>query len=790
MDKRFWTTAFAFIAAAISACAVGFSRADFSANAQQAQSVQDTLIAPASYEQYLSLSSPTDVAVSDDYTAIAQGNTVYLYDRTKNEYEKIDFSTTILKLQFSNGFLYYLDTSPDGQALYCIDPKNPEIENIQPIQEGLSNFLVVDDTLFYANAGQSYSTIYKKSAQSPVAGELLADKIAGLPTLAFYGGELYYTIDTQITLLFKINPQDKQFTQIQTFPQQTIHDLSISNGTVAFTIAETEHGGDFYTYALTDFSAPIAHEEGTFSSVTAHGDYFYTIEENSVKQYSLQTQAFTDYEICGASNSTHRLDGAKATCLSGDTLFIADNGNNRISIYNTATAQFEAPIQTDLQPLYLSAQDNTLLIANATNAELYDLASKTLVQAFDDFNSNIVGVACVYGAQYIATDSNHYYALTQDESGAWTVTETHKTSTQIPKLFTADVYGNLYILSGKKVYSFSEAALKDASAQGEFVCTLSSADIQQIAVDYNQTVYALSDNKIITENGEYAFETPLVYTADGTTDVTAFAFGVLQNTAYLLMNETYMLSTARLQLPTVQTIAVENADGQIFASASAEFSVLQTNENTLLVEFDIEKLNGATHFPYLTYSRASQSITALKMGETQTHYVIAHFNESKNAYQTYLVRKTDCTFMAGDTFRTDYAEDKRTLLYVTNDVALYKFPYLTDLLTVTALPRGASVTVLGEIRQLDHEYYQVQYVDENGNTLVGYIPKAFTNPFSGLPMPEHSYQAGAEQSDTDAVWRLAYILLGFGAICILVDYLLLRKKKPTEYETDDNNEQV
>ena len=765
-------------AAVIGTSIAGLARADFSAKAEQVQAVQDTLIAPTSYEQYLPLSSPNDVAVTDNYTAIAQGNTIYIYDRSTNTYTAIDFSSAtsepITKTQFSGDYLYCLDA---GMLLYRL---NLQAHTIEFVNLACTNFLIHGETLFYTTSSGNMSKLYQASLQTPNSGAtLLAEKIAGLPSLAFWNGELYYTIDTQITLLFKINPQTKDFIQVNNFPQQTLHDLSIAGGMVAFTVAETENGGDFYTYSIADFSAPLTKQEGVFSSVTAYGDCFYTIEENSVKQYDLQTQTFTQFEICGASNSRHRLDGAKATYLSGDTLYIADNGNNRISIYNTVTAQFETPIATTLQPLYISAYENTLLIANQTTVEVYDTAAKTLTQTWDGFTGKIVGVASVYGTQYVATDANFYYAITQSS-----VTEITKTSTlQTPDLFTSDAYGNLYLLSGKKVYSFTESTLKESETTAELVCEFTTDDIQQISVDYNQTVYALSGNKIITATQEYAFDTPLVY-ATQTPNVTAFAFDVLENTTYALMDETYVLSTARLQLPTVKTVAVENAGEQIFANASAEFSVLQTKANALLGEFDITALKGATYFPYIAHNRAMQSLTALKIGETSTHYVIAHFNENKNAYQTYFVRKGDCTFMAGDVFRTDYAENERSVLYVSSDVALYKFPYLTNLLTVTQLQRGAKVTVLGEIRQLDNEYYQVQYTNDNGETLVGYIPKAFTNTFSGLPMPEHAYQAGAETSDTDAVWRLAYILLGFGAICILVDYLLLRKRKPIEYETD------
>ena len=40
-----------------------------------------SLLLPASYEQYLELNAPSSVAATEDYLAVADGNTIYLYDR-------------------------------------------------------------------------------------------------------------------------------------------------------------------------------------------------------------------------------------------------------------------------------------------------------------------------------------------------------------------------------------------------------------------------------------------------------------------------------------------------------------------------------------------------------------------------------------------------------------------------------------------------------------------------------------------------------------------------------------
>ena len=39
----------------------------------------DELLLPTTYQQYLPLTAPTDVSVSEKYTAIADGNLIYFY---------------------------------------------------------------------------------------------------------------------------------------------------------------------------------------------------------------------------------------------------------------------------------------------------------------------------------------------------------------------------------------------------------------------------------------------------------------------------------------------------------------------------------------------------------------------------------------------------------------------------------------------------------------------------------------------------------------------------------------
>ena len=95
------------------------------------QPLLDELILPSSYKQYLALSSPKDVAVNTNYTAIADGNIIYLYDeqtQTYNEYTHeahgTDSSKNIItQLQFDEfGTLYFTDDFTSDN-LYALDPQ-------------------------------------------------------------------------------------------------------------------------------------------------------------------------------------------------------------------------------------------------------------------------------------------------------------------------------------------------------------------------------------------------------------------------------------------------------------------------------------------------------------------------------------------------------------------------------------------------------------------------------------------------------------------------------------------
>ena len=761
---------------------------------QAEQAEQNTLVAPDSYEEYLQLNEPSCIAVCENYTAIADGNAIYLYDRAENEYRKYTHTinaelsqNNVNQLQFDgNENLYFLD----GSFLFLMETaKFDEFESATATTTGFpcDNFLIDGDFIYYVEA-KTPAVISKTELASPnVSTAKKITDVGGKPDLAMFNGELYFIDASAKVILYKVNPQNPEtLAQVAEIPERVEH-MTVCDGTFAYTTPT----GDFYVYALSDSTENglqyMAKADG-YTRLTSFGTNVYVAQKAQcvIKEYSVQDKAFTDFEISSNSSASHRLNKATDVALYKDEVFIADNGNKRLSVFDSKTNVLSARFPLQTEALYVAGDETAVITASQTEAYIYTKTGETLA-SFAEFNGVITGVSAVYGTYYVVTENNYFYSLTQNEANEWIKTEVKKTSTHPPQLLTADVYGNLYIKNGVSVYKFSENEFMQADGNGTQILNSLTADATKIAIDYDCNVYASSPSGIfkylLQENGN-VLETPIdiseKYVYGDSPILTAFAFGVENNATYLLFNGNFLVQTTAFHLPTVKNIPVDNADESIFAEEEANFEIVKTAEKSLLISFDVQTLNGADVFPYLSYQRSETEKTALKIGESANgkYNLIAHFDGQTSKYSTYLVLKEACTTLPSSDYRKDYAEEEQTTAWLTNGLALYKFPYLCDELVVYQnLPRGAQITLLGEIGELDHDYYRISYVDENGVVRTGYIPQSYTTPFDASPKDSETTIVGETESNREALYRLAYILLGFGAVCILVDFLILRKKK-------------
>ena len=750
------------------------------------------LVTPNSYQQYLPLKSPASISVATGKKAIADGNAIYFYNEQEDEYTKYEHTANadetknvITSLQFADdGNLYFLDAST---FLYSINPKTFAVEKTNLV---CSSFTISGEEIFFVNVSAN-SQLSKTTLDvlDVSQADLLVGKLGSKPTVAMHGGILYYTNDGKY--LHQIH-EDTGNTPLVKYFSSEIYSMAFTDSVFAY----TDIDGNFRAYSLVDILGgesgldgvtPLCEDKGSYSALTVYSGAIYAVKGSGIKRFDALENNFTDYEICSQSASINRLSGATDSFLCGDILLTADDGNARISLYDTKTQSYLAPIPYSVSGVkYIAADESTVLIATADRAILFNRTNaaygETLFEA-DGFKGNVVGAACVYGSYYLVTDGNQFYRFSESVNEStgekiWKTNSVSKKTAQTARLLASDAYGCLYVACGNEVYRFDEEEFISPSMAGEKVFNESiPAASTKLLIDYEQTVYALAQNTL------YKFgETPaqfdlgkeMVYSQTKETALLSVAFSIEEKTAYLLYDGGLTIKTDELALPTVKTVPLFGADAKIFAEESAQFTVVKTGEKTLTVKFDISALRGAEFFPYLSYGRTQTPLTALKLGNAGDYFVIAVLND-QNAYDTFLVRAKDCEELPPDEYRTDYAEAERRTGYLSNAVHLYKFPYLTDLLTVTRLQKSTKITVLGEIARLDYEYYHVCFTDEKGESKTGYIPKSYVNSFDGEPQSQTQSVVG-EQKPADSIFRLAFLVLGFGVICILADFLILRKK--------------
>ena len=765
---------FTFTALALSGTAV--ARMDASATESATVKPQTQLISPTSYQQYLSLTNPSSTSVTEEYTAIADGENIYIYDGATGNYRKYEHTQNVTKVQFSDDDkLYFLD---GGIQLHSLDP---ETLTASPLHFACNTFFISGDDLFFTiisgeDAGENGvggAMIYQTDLYAPTVPQTpIVSSLAASPALAVWNNELYYTNAGHY--LHKVSVNAPTPAAPIGYFQELISSIIVSDGILGCTTFE----GKFFTHALPQINAEslLFSETDGYTTVCADGEYFYVIRKTAqngkyggVKQFSLADNGFTGYEICARSSSFNRIDGGTALHLDGETLYIADDLNDRILVYDTTAQAFQTAIPSALSAKYLTADKDRVVVANEAQAILYDGANTYSY----DFTEHLVGTASVYGTFYFITENNRCYALTQTDD-SWQLSSVAKPPKYTTHL-TADAYGYLYTAHGNDVYKFSEEDFLSPTSEGEKYRTDLPTQTKKILVDYAGEVYALQEKSVVKlgSSNSFDFSQPLVYATE--VQPLSFAFGIEENQTFVLYEENYILATDALHLPTVKTIPVNGADSQIFAPESAEFSVVQTTPNALVIALDIQTLDGAEYFPYLSHTRATQPLTALKIGETQGYNVLAVYDDQVQRYDVYLALTSHCAPVSD--YRTEYAEPERATAYISNDVYLYKFPYLTELITVSRLSRGTKVTLLGEIDKLDHPYYQVSYTDETGEAQTGYIPKAYVNLFEGTPPTPQQAVYGNTNSNKDALYRLTYLILGFGAICILIDFLILKKRE-------------
>ena len=764
--KILWTSAlFAFVAFGASVSLA--KKEPISASADSA--LQTQLLSPLSYEEYLPITAPADVSISENRMAIADGKVLYVYDKAEQTYREYVHGTTISELQLAGESVYFLDGADEIYALSL------SASPLSAQNTGFScrTFAIEGDSFYCRKGGNVFK--YSLGNLNGLGETVVSDLSSSEYTpLAFWQGNVCYF---KGGLLYQAGSSEA----IAAFPY-AVSSMTVTGNLITFT-----SGGNLYAYNLDELNTlgslenaeQIAFKEGNYKSVTSNGDEVLAVSGQSVWQFSVGDAFGAEKEICLSSPSENRLNGATALALSGGKLFTADNGNSRLSVYDVTKESYLIPLATELAPTFLAAYGDTVLLSNAHQAALYSLAEANYGEellSLNGVNGRIVGVTAVYDKYYLLTNTNHCYVYAHGETG-WTV-QTHVRKNVAGKKIASDVYGYLYILTDTAVWRFTETAFLDPNGQGEqVISSLPDNPFKEMLVDYDRNIYLLAKDSLVkytaTGNTEtFSLGAPLVY--NKTPSALSFALGADNNTAYLLFDGDYVAKTGSLALPAMSTLPAKDAYAQIYQE-NANFGIVTTAPGAVLIEFSVADLTSESEvFPYVAFTRFPQEQRAIKMGSAGKYDILTLVNKGES--KCYLALSTDVSEGETSEYYLPYEQTKTG--YVVSEAPLLKYPVPDVSLPCLSdnLPRDGKVEIKGEYI-LDRTYYQIIYTDRDGKEVTGYLPAAFVSLFDGSPQETQEKIYGADESKTDWVWRLWYILLGMAAIGILIDYLLLRSRK-------------
>ncbi len=698
--------------------------------------LEAALVSPSSYEEYLPLRAPTDVAFSAEHIAIADGGTLYVYDRAEGTYTSVALASgrTASKVGFAGERLFVADTGV-GNFFYEYDYTSKQLTQLASIN--CSTFLIEGDTLYTATVSSDTRIGAYTVSQlgiTAVARDLGVVHENKTPSMTMLGGTLYCAFGDRVFL------PDANSGLFGDNVFYLSDNASLATGVKSVCayrdeLCYTAQGG-LYASDLTAHKSRLLLAGEDFGALTSYGDALYAVCGTAVRQISASgdTAAFTGYEITAASSSVNRLSGAVDTARAGDLLVTADAGNGRVSVLNLKTGTYAEALPPenarDFSPRYVATDGN--LIAAATEKAVYTCTyaeGETMRLAVaESLGEGIVhGIACVYGSVYYVTGNAYGKA-----GGAASFHESFGS----PAALAADVYGDLYVAYDHLgVVRFTEREFVSDSGGEKLNYTL-PAGFTSLRSDFEGNLYCLAAGNVY-QNGSLLLScgtsAQFVYAA---ADMPlSFALGYEDSTLYLLYGN-YLVKTAVEEIPTLDAIDAGGVFGEVFTAHAESGLLCEIPENSIGVRIDLEAMrrDDPENFPYLAYYRTDAPMQGVLVA-TKDRYALVILYEVETASRAF----TATLFRMDDPLEPlpteEYFRAEQQRAYLSSDVSSYYYPCLHPALAQDALARGTDVEVRGYLKLPERDYALVSYGDR-----FGYVPAAYLTDVRPLPEDAGAYE--------------------------------------------------
>ncbi len=693
------------------------------------------LFLPATHEQYLPLKTPSHAAFSENYTAVADGSTLYVYDKAQSQYFSYEHktgadatATTLSELQFApDGTLYFTDQS---MWLYSLDLQSRTATR-QDIS--CSTFYIAGDTIYYTATVTGTVTFYYvplATPADPYSTPIRQYSPAANPRLAYENGTLYCVYNHDNLIKFDTKEKtilsesgrlggDRQIAGLQY--------VAAYNGSLYYTVSGERQGENGLFRANDGAKGTLVLEAENLTTLTVHDGRLYCVQGKSVKEIAVTQEGakFTGYEIAAASSSPNRLAGAVDSVRAGSLLVTADKGNGRVSVYDLLAGGFTSyPVAN----VSLVATDGATIAATDGDTVTVIAGGETTRYPVGETLGRIKGIACLFSEVYFVTENNAY--------GVAGKGHVFYSGYGVPTGMAGDLYGKIYVsYHDGSVYAYKEEHFEKRGTPEKRAYTLPEQHTA-LRADFEGNLYCLAGNAIYKNGAPFALfpeGDPLVY--QGITVPVSFALGFEDDTVYFNYGD-YMLATkkdaegnAPLAVPTLGKIALEGAKEQIFSTGNARELLVDVSENAVGINVNLQEIGQAErYFPYAGYSRTA-AMRGVKIAQTAQYELV--LLDGDDGYKALLLRRESISAVDPD----EYYKAEEGAFYLTNAVNACYYPCMEQSLAQTRLIRGASVQKKAVVTLPERQYALVSYQSEQGETLV-YVPLRYltnVNPNGAAP---------------------------------------------------------
>ncbi len=736
-----------------------------------------SLFLPETYEQYLGLDSPSYVAMSARHIAVADGMTLYIYDRMEGTYLSYRHTgdTDIYKIQFSeDGRLFFSDVGRLYEYQFG-ENKARRMTNID-----CATFLIDGTDLFTASLSGNQAAIRHYDLGINAAGEtttsnerlIQRENSTATPHMTSEDGVLYCVLNDTTVARYAMQTLAPIETDGETYALLNSSKGHIAglkfvcayDGVLYYTVCNetAEEGTNPLPNGLysnsTDSTAPLVAGDG-FGAVSRYGDRIYCVCGNAVREFDPAGAAFTDYEISSSSLSLHRLSGAVDAARAGDLLVVADAGNCRISV----TESTHTPLtDADGKPLTghggkpLFERKHTVIPCVdggpfaperiATDGSVIAVSAGRYIYLYrygesepyyrHDAETAPTGLACVYGSVYFVT----VHSFGKAEEGAPLIS---RNAAKTNAALASDLYGDLYVAYADGTAArFTEQNFLDGEASGDDLSFVLPEGFSCLRADFEGNLYCLAGNTV------YRNGTERVASLDGDDFVFAgadtlllplsYALGFEDDEVYFLFGDYMVKSDAdALDIPTLNEISADGVSESVFTPHGKERLLVDIPAGTIAVRTDLEALRNdrPVYFPYSEYYRTSIDERGILLAEQGGYSLVILYGENRT-FSANLFR------LGGDVVpESEYWTEKNENAYLSSDVSLYYFPCLHAALADSRLTRGTAVHVLGTVSAPEREYALVELVSARAATR-GYLPVAYLTDVPPLGAEGSSFEQG------------------------------------------------